>query len=65
MKIELLQKVFIGDGVNHNAGEVIDIDDRKANKLIDRGFAKKFTAKKATPKKTDRAITELETPESE
>ena len=64
MKIELLQKVFIGDGINHNAGEVIEVDDRKAAKLIDRGFAKKPTVKKA-PKKTNRAVETLETPEDE
>ena len=64
MKIEILQKCFIGSGGNLMAGDVVDVEDRVANKLIDRGFAKKPTVKKA-PKKTNRAVETLETPEDE
>ena len=64
MKIEILQKCFIGTGGNLLAGDVIDIDDAAAKKLIDRGFAK-AKAKKAAPKKTNRAVKKLDTPEDE
>ena len=46
------------------AGDVIDVDDTKAEKLIARGLAK-AKAKKAAPKKTNRAVNKLETPEDE
>jgi len=61
MKIEILQKCFIGTGGNLMAGDVIDV---AAKKLIDRGFAK-AKAKKAAPKKTNRAVKKLDTPEDE
>lgn len=46
------------------AGQVVDIDDRIAEKLINRGMAK-AKVKKAAPKKTNRAVKKLETPEDE
>lgn len=45
------------------AGEQHDIDDQIAEKLIERGYATKVKAE--SKKKSDRAIKELVTPESE
>ena len=45
-------------------GDVIDVDDAVAEKLISRGIAK-AKVKKTTPKKTNRAVNTLETPEEE
>jgi len=64
MKIEILQKCFIGTGGNLMTGDVIDVDEAVAEKLISRGIAK-AKAKKAAPKKTNRAVKKLETPEDE
>jgi hypothetical protein len=64
MKIEILEKCFIGTGGNLMAGEVVEIEDRIAEKLINRGMAK-AKVKKAAPKKTNRAVKSLETPEDE
>ena len=67
MKVKVLQKCFIGDGGNHFPGDEIELNDAIANKLIARGFveAKKKPAKKVTPKKVNRAVVDLETPEDE
>ena len=51
-------------GGNMHQGEEHDIPDRIAEKLIKRGFAKKATKPK-TPKKTDRAVKKVSTPEGE
>ena len=64
MKIKILKKCFIGTGNSLLAGETHEISDRSAEKLIAGGFAAKVGAKKTAPK-TTRAITDLETPESE
>ena len=64
MEIEIMEKCFIGTGGNLMPGDVIDVDDIKAEKLIARGLAK-AKAKKAAPKKTNRAVKKLETPEDE
>lgn len=60
MKIEITQKCFIGTGENLNKGDIVDVPDAKAEKLIANGFAKKKAAKKVT-----RDIKQVETPESE
>ena len=64
MKIEILQKCFIGTGGNLFAGDVVEVDDAMAGKLIARGIAKE-KKKRAAPKKSNRAITDIKTPESE
>jgi hypothetical protein len=64
MKIEILQKCFIGTGGNLMTGQVVDVDDAVAEKLISRGVAK-AKVKKTTPKKTNRAVKTLEKPEDE
>ena len=67
MKVTVLTKCFIGGGGNHAPGDELDIDDNLANKLILRGIveAKKAPKKKSAPKKTNRAVDVLETPEDE
>lgn len=49
------------------AGQEYDVDKKIAEKLIDRGYAKKAPAKKKTVKLENRQITDddLETPEAE
>lgn len=64
MKIEILQKCFIGTGGNLFAGDVVEVNDAMAEKLITRGMAKE-KKKRAASKKSNRAITDIETPESE
>ena len=64
MKIEILQKCFIGTGGNLFAGDVVEVDDAMAGKLIARGIAKE-KKKRTAPKKSNRAMTEIETPGSE
>lgn len=69
MKIEILEKCFIGTGGNALPGQKMEVDDKIAEKLIKRGIAK--AAKSAgRPKKmslTDRAVDadDLEIPEAE
>jgi len=71
MKVKILQKCFTGTGGNLMPNEVHDIEDRIAEKLIKRGYAEAAVApapkatKPKAPKKTDRAIKKLETPEDE
>lgn len=68
MKVKVLKKCFIGGGGNHFPGEELELDEAFADKLIARGIveAKKAAPKKkALPKKVNRAVTELETPEDE
>jgi len=64
MKIEILQKCFIGTGGNLFAGDVVEVDDIMGEKLIARGVAKE-KKQRGAPKKTNRAITDIETPEDE
>ena len=64
MKVKILKKCTIGMGGNMHQGEEHDVPDRIAEKLIKRGFAKKATKPK-TPKKTDRAVKKVSTPEDE
>ena len=67
MKVTILRKCFIGGGGNSLPGDEVDLDERLANRLIASGIAeaKKAAKKKAAPKKTNRAVTELATPEDE
>jgi hypothetical protein len=65
MKVEILTKSFIGTGGNLMPGEVHDIDETIATRLIDRGLAKEIKKAKPKPKKTNRAIKKLTTPEDE
>lgn len=66
MKVKVLQKCFIGSGGNNFPGDELELEDAIANKLIARGFVEaKKAAKKATPKKVNRAVVDLETPEDE
>lgn len=46
MKIKI-EKFCKSGGVGLKTGSVCDIDDRAAKKLIDRGYAKVYTAKDA------------------
>lgn len=63
MKIKILTKSFIGTGANLLPGEVHDLDERIAHKLIDRGLAAEI--KKPAPKKSNRAVKKLQTPEGD
>jgi len=69
MKIKIVNKCFVGTGGNLMAGEEHEVEDRIAEKLIDRGYAQ--AVKKIAPKKTTRSVglkksdIELNTPESE
>ena len=69
MKIKIVNKCFVGTGGNLMAGEEHEVEDRIAEKLIDRGYAQ--AVKKAAPKKTTRSVglkksdIELNTPESD
>lgn len=68
MKVKVLTKCFIGGGGNHFPGDELDLEDTLAQKLINRGVveAKKAAPKKkSTPKKVNRAVETLETPEDE
>ena len=67
MKVTILRKCFIGGGGNSLPGDEVDLDERLANRLIASGIAeaKKAAKKKVAPKKTNRAVTELATPEDE
>lgn len=66
MKVKILQKCFTGTGGNLMPNEVHDIEDRIAEKLIKRGFVEAVKATKPkAPKKTNRAVKKLETPEDE
>ena len=62
MKIEILQKCFIGTGGNLAAGDVVDVDEAMGGKLVARGFAKEVK-KRGAPKKENRAVLQVETPE--
>jgi len=66
MKIKITQKCFIGDGRNHLAGDILEVNDRIGEKLVARGIAEEM--KKPGRKKMsliDRAFDadEIETPE--
>ena len=63
MKVKILEKCFVGTGGNWLAGETYDLDVRTAERLIARGMATKI--KKAAPKKTNRAVEGLATPEDD
>jgi len=63
MKIKILQKTFTGTGRNLEVGEKIEVDDRTANRLIRAGFAEEV--KRSAPKKTNRAVFDINTPEDE
>ena len=67
MKIEIIKKCFNGTIGNMMAGQEYDVDKKIAEKLIDRGYAKKASAKKKTVKLENRQMTddEIETPEAE
>lgn len=66
MRVKILKKCTIGMGGNMHQGEEHDIPDRIAAKLIVRGFAEAAKAPKPkAPKKTDRAVKKLKTPEDE
>ena len=66
MKVKILQKCFTGTGSNLMPNEIHEIEDRIAEKLIRRGFVQEVKAQKPkAPKKTNRAIKKLETPEDE
>jgi hypothetical protein len=65
MKVEILTKSFIGTGANLMPGQVHDLDDAIAQRLIDRGLAKEIKKAKPKPKKTNRAVKKLTTPEDE
>ena len=63
MKVKILEKCFVGPGSNLLAGETYELDVRTAEPLIARGMATKV--KKAAPKKTNRAVEGLATPEDD
>ena len=63
MKVKILEKCFVGTGGNLLANETYDLDVRTAERLIARGMATKV--KKAAPKKTNRAVEGLATPEDD
>ena len=66
MKVKILKKCTIGMGGNMHQGEEHDIPDRIAEKLIKRGFVQEVKAQKPkAPKKTNRAVKKLETPEDQ
>lgn len=71
MKVKILKKCTIGMGGNMHQGEEHDIPDRIAEKLINRGYAQAATAPKPkatkpkAPKKTNRAVSKVATPEDE
>ena len=67
MKVKILQKCFAGTGGNLMPNEVHDIEDRIAEKLINRGYVEAVKAEKpkAAPKKTNRAVKMVATPEDE
>jgi hypothetical protein len=67
MKVKILQKCFAGTGGNLMPNEVHDIEDRIAEKLINRGYVEAVKAEKpkAAPKKTNRAVKTVSTPEDE
>lgn len=72
MKVKVLQKCFAGTGGNLMPNEVHEIEDRIAEKLINRGYVEavkaekpKPASKKAAPKKTNRAVNKVATPEDE
>jgi len=67
MKVKILQKCFAGTGGNLMPNEVHDIEDRIAEKLINRGYVEAVKAEKpkAATKKTNRAIKTVATPEDE
>jgi len=52
MKIKI-EKFCKSGGVGLKTGSVCDIDDRAAKKLIDRGYAKVYTAKDAVAAEKD------------
>jgi|TARA_X000001382_G_C3073604_1_gene148286 hypothetical protein len=64
MKVKILQKCFAGTGGNLMTGEEYELDVRTAERLIARGLATKVI-KKAAPKKTNRAVEGLATPEDD
>ena len=63
MKVKILEKCFVGTGGNLMAGETYDLNVRTAERLIARGMATKV--KKSAPKKTNRSVKELATPEDD
>ena len=65
MKIKILTKSFIGTGANLFPGEEHDIDESIAEKLISRGLAEEVKKAKPKPKKTNRAVKKLQTPEGD
>ena len=70
MKVKIIEKCYTGTQGNMFAGEEHDLDDRIAEKLIERGFAEAATAKKAPKAKkklSDRVFgaDEIVTPEDE
>jgi len=52
MKIKI-EKSCMSGGVKLKANSVCDLDDRAAKKLIDRGYAKVYTAKDAVEAEKD------------
>jgi hypothetical protein len=70
MRIKVIEKCYTGTQGNMFAGEEHDLDDRIAEKLIQRGYVEAVTAKKAPKAKKkffDRAVEadEIVTPEDE
>lgn len=63
MKVKILEKCFAGTGGNLMTGQEYDLEARTAERLIARGLATKV--KKAAPKKTNRAVESVLTPEDE
>ncbi len=61
MKIKILQKCFTGFGGNHFPGDVVQVPDKIAEKLIANGMAE---AEKK-PRKSNRMISEFTTPEDD
>lgn len=64
MKVKILEKCYTGTQGNMFKGDVCDINDNIAEKLIARGFAEKAEVKK-TKKLFNKSIKKLETPEDE
>tara|TARA_R110000868_G_scaffold321002_1_gene582083 strand:+ start:486 stop:710 length:225 start_codon:yes stop_codon:yes gene_type:complete len=64
MLVNITKKCFAGTGQNLMPGSQCDLPERIAGKLISRGYAD-LPKKPARKTKSDRAITEVSTPEDD
>ena len=61
MKVKILKKCFTGHGGNHFPGDVVELPDSAAEKIIANGYAEE----EKKPRKSNRMISKVTTPEDE